>query len=252
MSQLNKSSYSVYIIHVVLIGVLALALKGLQLPGFVKFIILTALTFVLSNGLVFVYQRWFTENYSLRVGTFSIFVIALFAFIQFGNKVKHQPGRQKVQSSLLPTVGLHEAVISGNLQAIKEHIDAGSNLDEKDQMGGSSPLITAAVFGKTEISLELIEAGADINFKNNEGSTPLHTAAFFCRTEIVEALLAKGANKAIMNNAGSTALKSVIGPFESVKPIYDYFGNAFGSIGLVLDYEQLKATRPVIAKMLQG
>jgi len=252
MSQLNKSSYSVYIIHVVVMGVLALALMGLQLPGFVKFIILTVFTFALSNGIVFVYQRWFKENYSLRVGTLSILVIALFSFIQFGYKVKQLPKQQQAQSTALPTVGLHEAVITGNLQTIKEHIDAGSNLDEKDPAGGSSPLITAAVFGKTDIALVLIEGGADLNFKNNEGSTPLHTAAFFCRTEIVDVLLAKGADKTIKNNAGSTALESVIGPFESVKPIYDYFGNAFGSIGLVLDYEQLKATRPVISKMLQG
>jgi hypothetical protein len=100
--------------------------------------------------------------------------------------------------------------------------------------------------------LALIDAGADVNFQNNEGSTPLHTAAFFCRTEIVENLLANGADVSIKNHAGSTALASVTAPFDAVKGIYDYFGTAFGPIGLKLDYEQLKATRPIIAEMLQN
>jgi ankyrin repeat protein len=138
----------------------------------------------------------------------------------------------------------------GNLEAIRQHIEAGSDLNEKEPMGGSSPMITAITFGKTEVALALIAAGADVNFKNNEGSTPLHTAAFFCRTEIVKALLDKGADKNIRNNAGSTALESVAGSFENVKPIYDYLMTAYGPLGLELDYEKIKTTRPVIAGML--
>ena len=122
---------------------------------------------------------------------------------------------------------------------------------KKSQWGGASPVITAITFGKTEVALALIAAGADVNFKNNEGSTPLHTAAFFCRTEIVKALLDKGADKNIRNNAGSTALESVTGRFEDVKPVYDYLLSAFGTLGLELDYELLKSTRPKIAGMLR-
>jgi fucose 4-O-acetylase-like acetyltransferase len=257
MNQLNKSSYSVYIIHVIVMGVIALTMVSLPLPGFVKFILLTLFTFILSNGIVFAYSRWFQKNISLRVATFSILVLALFAFIQFGRKTDSSIEHERFMvshtvSTPLPTVGLHEAVMQGNMQAIKQHINAGANLDEKDPSGGSSPLITAAVFGKMEIALALIDAGADVNFQNNEGSTPLYTAAFFCRTEIVENLLANGADVSIKNHAGSTALASVTAPFDAVKGIYDYFGTAFGPIGLKLDYEQLKATRPIIAEMLQN
>lgn len=256
MRELNKNSYSVYIIHVIVLGVIALLLVNMHIPSFIKFIILTLFTFMLSNFILYAYNRWFQNNIPLRVGTFIILIVALFAFIQFANKLElaAEYGQPLVSQTGIsdPSVGLHEAAMQGNLEAIMHHISAGSNLDEKDASGGSSPLITAAVFGKTEVALALIEAGADVNFKNNEGSTPLHTAAFFCRTEIVKALQANGGDSAIKNNAGSSALESVTVPFEAVKGIYDYFGSTLGSLGLKLDYEQIKTTRPVIAEMLRN
>ena len=85
----------------------------------------------------------------------------------------------------------------------------GANLNEKDQVGGSSPLIIAATFGQTEVAIALIEAGVDINQKNNDGSTALHTAALFCHTDIVKALLDKGADKSVRNHSGATALELV-------------------------------------------
>ena len=256
MRELNNNSYSVYIIHIIVMGVIALIMVNIQIPSFIKFIILTIFTFILSNFILYAYNRLFQNNISLRFGTFAILVAVLFTFIHFGNKAGstiENGGPIVSQTNVLPPkVGLHEAVIQGNLEAVWGHINAGSNLDEKDASGGSSPLITAAVFEKTEIALALIEAGADVNFRNNEGSTPLITAAFFCRTEIVEALLANGADATIKNNAGSTALESVTAPFEEVEGIYDYFAKTLGPLGLKLDLEQLKTTRPIIAEILRN
>jgi len=151
-----------------------------------------------------------------------------------------------------PSVSLHEAAFQGNLEAIQQHIEAGSDLNEKDPVSGASPLIIAAVFGQIEVVRALIKAGADVNSRNNEGSTPLHTAAFFCRTEIVEALLDNGADKNARNNAGRTALESVAAPFDDVKDIYEYFrAMIFEPLGLELDYERIKMTRPKIAEMLR-
>ena len=249
MKQLNKCSYSVYIIHMIILGIIAFALVQIQLPGILKFIILTVLTFLLSNLIAIAYYRWIQKNISLRVGTFAVLVISLFSFIQFGNKTYNTSNSTK--PIIQQTINLHQAVISGDIKAVHEQIKAGADINIKDPSGGSSPLITAAVFGKTEIAKALIDAGADLNLTNNEGSTPLITAAFFCRTEIVEALLANGADKTIKNNAGSTAFDTVSTPFENVKPIYDYFGSAFQSLGLELDYDYLESTRPVIAEMLE-
>ena len=162
---------------------------------------------------------------------------------------KQSPISQK--SPEPPSVDIHTATFLGDLKAIHQHIKAGSDLDERDPTVGSSPLITAAVFGKTEVAKALIEAGADVNLQNNEGSTPLITAAFFCRIEIVEALLEKGADKSVKNNYGSTALESVSGPFNNVKAIYDQFSKDLGPLGFKLDYEQVERDRPKIAEMLR-
>jgi uncharacterized protein len=150
-----------------------------------------------------------------------------------------------------PDMDIHTAIVMGNLEVVRQHIKAGTDLNLKEPAGGSTPLITAVVFGKTEIALALIEAGADLSLKNNDGSTALHSAAFFCRTEIVKALLGKGADKNIRNNYGSTPLETVEAPFNDVKGIYDQISRDLGPLGFKLDYARIEKTRPVIADLLK-
>lgn len=157
-----------------------------------------------------------------------------------------------VQTSIkAPEVDIHTAVITENLEAVKQHIAAGSNLNEKDPFGGSSPLISASLFGKTDIAKLLIDAGADINFQNNDGSTALLTASFFCRPEIVKLLLDQGADKTIKNKYGATAYDTVVTPFSDVKNTYDMMGKMLEPMGLKLDYAYIEKARPEIAAMLK-
>jgi hypothetical protein len=150
-----------------------------------------------------------------------------------------------------PETDIHTAVITENIEVLKKHVEAGSNLNEPDPFGGSSPLITAAVFGKTSMAKILIDAGADLNFQNKDGSTALHSAAFFCRPEIVKMLLEKGADKTIKNKYNATAYESVALPFSEMKEAYDMMGTVLGPMGLKLDYPYIEKTRPEIAAMLK-
>jgi uncharacterized protein len=164
-------------------------------------------------------------------------------------KVKSESASES-KAVAAPDVDIHTAVITGNLEALKQHIAAGSNLNEKDPFGGSSPLISAAVFDKPEAAKILIDAGADINFQNNEGSTALISAAFFCRPAIVQMLLDKGADKTIKNKYGATAYESVAGPYADIKGSYEMMATMLAPMGMKLDYAYIEKTRPEVAKML--
>lgn len=146
---------------------------------------------------------------------------------------------------------IHGAVVSDDMEAVKTYISEGGDLNVRDPFGGSSPLISAAVFGKSKMAEVLLEAGADINFQNNEGSTALHTAAFFCRPDIVMLLLENNADKTITNKYGGTAYDNVAGSFDEMKDTYDMMGTMLGPMGLTLDYDYIKKTRPEIAAMLR-
>jgi hypothetical protein len=191
------------------------------------------------------------SNYSLSI----IKTLLLVAIIFFGScsdrKVSAQKSATSQTKAKTPSVDIHTAVASGNAEVLRQHLAAGTNINEKDPFGGSSPLISASLFGKTEIVKILIDAGAEINIQNNDGSTALHTASFFCRPEIVAILLKKGADKTIKNNFGSTAYESVAGSFSDVKQVYDMMGGMLAPMGLKLDYTYIEKTRPEIAAMLK-
>ena len=150
-----------------------------------------------------------------------------------------------------PKMDIQSAILSDNIEAVKQHIKAGTDLNKKDAMSGSTPLITAASFGKNKIAQVLIDAGADLTVKNNDGATALHTAAFFCRVEVVQSLIDAKVDKTIKNNFGMTPRESVMGPFEEIKPIYEMLQQQLGPIGLHIDLTEIEKTRPVIAMMLQ-
>jgi uncharacterized protein len=150
-----------------------------------------------------------------------------------------------------PEMDLNTAVLTGNLEVVKQHINAQTDINQKEAMSGSTPLISAATFGKNEIVKALIDAGADLSIKNNDGSTALHTAAFFCRVEIVQMLIDAKADKTIRNNFNATARESVMGPFDGIKPVYEMLQQQLEPIGLQIDLGEIEKTRPVIAMMLQ-
>jgi len=152
-----------------------------------------------------------------------------------------------------PDVEVFKAAGEGNLEALKQHIAAGTDLNQRSTDGQKSTLlITAAAFGHVEATKALIEAKADLNLQNKDGSTALHTAAFLCHPEIVEALLKAGADKAIKTNTGATALDGAQAPWDDMKPIYDLLNTfIYKPSGIPLDYNRIQQTRPKIAEMLR-
>jgi uncharacterized protein len=187
----------------------------------------------------------------MKKTTFRFILFLMAALILASCGSKNSSAQTNTPGKEAPSVDIHTAVVTDNRDAIKQHIAAGSNINEKDPYGGSSPLISAALFGKKEIAKLLIDAGADVNFQNNEGSTALHTAAFFCRPEIVKMLLEKNVDKTIKNKYSSTAYESVASPYADLKPTYEALEQMLAPMGLKLDYAYIEKTRPEIAAMLK-
>ena len=70
---------------------------------------------------------------------------------------------------------IHEAAFDGNIEAVKQHIAGGTDVNAKNKYE-RTPLHHAAYSGHKEIAELLIEKGADVNAKDHNGETPLDYA----------------------------------------------------------------------------
>jgi len=177
-----------------------------------------------------------------------LLLIAGFSLQSCSGEKKSESDHTQIKA---PTQTLFEAAFLGKADLVKQHIAAGTELNQKDDFG-STALTIAITFDKTEAAKALIEGGADIEIPSADGSRALHSAAFFGRTEVVKALLAKGADTNARNSFGATALQSVQTPFNDVKPIYDQMKRDLAPLGLKLDYEYLAEQRVIIADLIRN
>ena len=154
-----------------------------------------------------------------------------------------------------PDISLIEAALAGDIDAVKQHIAAGTDLNLKDPNpdgAKDTALGVAAAFGQTDVAIALIEGGADLDARNKDGATPLHIASFLCYPEIVQALVDKGADKNVRNSTYGTALEGVELPWAVAKGIYEFLdGILFKPLGAPLDYERIQETRPEIVEILR-
>ena len=138
-----------------------------------------------------------------------------------------------------PSVDIYDAAYNGNIEAVKQHIAAGTDVNAKDNIGrtplhgavvdghkdvvelliakgadielrcttcGGTALGHAASGGHKEIIELLIEKGADVNAKSKGETTPLHFATSRGHKEVAELLIAKGADVNAKMDNGSTPL----------------------------------------------
>jgi PBP1b-binding outer membrane lipoprotein LpoB len=99
----------------------------------------------------------------------------------------------KPPTTKAPDISIHDAAYDGNIEAIKQHIAAGADVNEKDEKG-ATPLHGAAFTGRMEVVELLIANGANVNAKDKDGGTPLLHATLSGHREIVELLISKGAD----------------------------------------------------------
>jgi ankyrin repeat protein len=108
----------------------------------------------------------------------------------------------KTRDELKAAESIWNAIEVGSIEAVKQHLAAGADVNAKDE-GGYTPLYAVAGGGHKEIAVLLIANGADVNAKNKYGETPLHCAA---TKGIAELLIAKGADVNAKDEVESTPL----------------------------------------------
>ena len=82
---------------------------------------------------------------------------------------------------------IHDAAISGEIEAVKLHLANGADVNARDD-GGITPLLYAVWEGHKEIVELLLANGADTSAKNPDGQTPLDLAIEYDDTEIIDLL----------------------------------------------------------------
>ena len=92
-----------------------------------------------------------------------------------------------------PDLSIHEAVRRGNIEAVKQHLAAGTDVDAKDgRFGNRTPLFSAIYYGHKEIVELLLANGADVNVRSFGGLTPLNMADEQGEKEIADLLRKHG------------------------------------------------------------
>ena len=92
-----------------------------------------------------------------------------------------------------PDISIHDAVFTENIEAVKQHLIAGTDVNAKTE-SGLTLLMYAVSDGRKEIAELLIANGADVNAKDENGRTPLHQASLGGHKEVAELLIGAGAD----------------------------------------------------------
>src|SRR5262245_29376585 len=71
---------------------------------------------------------------------------------------------------------LMRAALDGNTETVKELLDQGADINQRDE-NGRTALMFAAMNTHYETMKVLLEYGADVNAKSNKGGTALMAAA---------------------------------------------------------------------------
>ena len=96
---------------------------------------------------------------------------------------------------------LHYAAITGKTEAVKLLLEAGANINAKNDRGQTALHVALDIrdygyrkYGLSKDTIELLLArGTDVNLKDKAGRTPLHLAVESAGADIVKLLLDKGA-----------------------------------------------------------
>jgi ankyrin repeat protein len=107
-------------------------------------------------------------------------------------------------------INLFEAVAAGKVEVVAQLISTYPDAVNYYAEDGFTPLGLACYFGQYEIAHLLVVKGADVNMPSNNGFKvyPIHSAAAGNHTDIASLLIEAGANINVKQEAGVTPIHS--------------------------------------------
>lgn len=109
---------------------------------------------------------------------------------------------------------LQRAIAEGHTEEAIKLIEAGADVNKKDNLQ-ITPLEKAAEAGNTEIIKRLIAAGANVNVRQYAGETPLFSAAEYGKKAAVDELIKDGADVNQGDYLGATPLHAAVSNSEA-------------------------------------
>jgi hypothetical protein len=133
-------------------------------------------------------------------------------------------------------------VFTENIEAVKQHIAAGTDVNAKSSRNGSTPLAYAAYKGRKEIVELLIAAGADVNAKvasgPKQGLTPLDAANETNHTEIAALLRKHGGKTGKELKGGEPVVKAAKPEPPTVEELLNSIGTPLNEMEKIISDEK--------------
>jgi ankyrin repeat protein len=104
---------------------------------------------------------------------------------------------------------LFKKIMNNDMNAVKEMISSGADINQKDQIYGYTPLLWACELNYTEMAKFCIAKGADITLRGENRATALILAAKNSQ-ELVELLLSEGADINARSKNGTGAMTNCV------------------------------------------
>ena len=121
-----------------------------------------------------------------------------------------EAAKPELPKAKAPDISIHEAVKEGNVEAVKQHLDAGTYINSRNSGNEWTPLHVASFEGNEKIVELLVAEGADVDARDRLSDRPIHYAITYKYKDIVEFLISKSADVNAKNAAKYTPLHLAI------------------------------------------
>lgn len=130
----------------------------------------------------------------------TVLIIIVIIFFLIRSSKQNKSKNSNSNKALVRNVSYASATKSEIISLIEQ----GADLEARAFGSGATPLMRAAYVGRNDLVQILIDAGANINARDNTGSTPLMIAAMQNNVETFKLLIDAGADLLIKDNRGQT------------------------------------------------